>query len=94
MEELLPSPTVAAPQPRPWTVFASGSFRKLWAATTLSLFGDFFSYIALAWLPDAGGVKSGSVGAGGVSARVKRVHGGGRERVRLVLVEVQVDVRQ
>ncbi len=50
MEELLPSPTVAAPQPRPWTVFASGSFRKLWAATTLSLFGDFFSYIALAWL--------------------------------------------
>jgi hypothetical protein len=50
MEELLPTPTVAAPQPRPWTVFASGSFRKLWAATTLSLFGDFFSYIALAWL--------------------------------------------
>jgi MFS family permease len=31
-------------------VFSSGSFRKLWAATTLSLFGDFFSYIALAWL--------------------------------------------
>src|SRR5258708_11738776 len=50
MEELLPSPTVAAPQPGLWTVFASGSFRKLWAATTLSLFGDFFSYIALAWL--------------------------------------------
>lgn len=50
MEELAPSPAVAAPRPRPWTVFASGSFRKLWAATTLSLFGDFFSYIALAWL--------------------------------------------
>jgi hypothetical protein len=31
-------------------VFSSGSFRKLWVATTLSLFGDFFSYIAMAWL--------------------------------------------
>jgi hypothetical protein len=31
-------------------VFSSGSFRKLWVATALSLFGDFFSYIALAWL--------------------------------------------
>lgn len=50
MEELAPSPAVAAPRARPWTVFGSGSFRKLWAATTLSLFGDFFSYIALAWL--------------------------------------------
>ncbi|HXD81325.1 MAG TPA: MFS transporter [Candidatus Acidoferrum sp.] len=47
---MAPSPDVAAPRARPWTVFASGSFRKLWAATTLSLFGDFFSYIALAWL--------------------------------------------
>jgi MFS family permease len=37
-------------RPRPWTVFSSASFRKLWAATALSLFGDFFSYIALAWL--------------------------------------------
>lgn len=50
MEELIPSPTVAAPRPRPWTVFSSASFRKLWVATTLSLFGDFFNYIALAWL--------------------------------------------
>ena len=50
MEELVQPATVVAPRPRPWTVFASGSFRKLWAATTLSLFGDFFSYIALAWL--------------------------------------------
>jgi hypothetical protein len=47
---LAPSADVAAPRASPWTVFASGSFRKLWAATTLSLFGDFFSYIALAWL--------------------------------------------
>lgn len=38
------------PRRRPWAVFASGSFRKLWAAATLSLFGYFFSYIALAWL--------------------------------------------
>jgi hypothetical protein len=27
-----------------------GPFRLLWVATTLSLFGDFFSYIAMAWL--------------------------------------------
>jgi Transmembrane secretion effector len=50
MEELIPSATVSEPRPRPWTVFASGSFRKLWAATTLSLFGDFFNYIAVSWL--------------------------------------------
>jgi Transmembrane secretion effector len=50
MEELAQPAAVVAPRPRPWTVFSSGSFRKLWAATTLSLFGDFFSYIALAWL--------------------------------------------
>jgi hypothetical protein len=50
MEELVPSATTATPRPRPWTVFSSGPFRKLWAATTLSLFGDFFSYIAMAWL--------------------------------------------
>ena len=31
-------------------MFASGSFRKLWVATTVSLFGDFFNYIAMAWL--------------------------------------------
>jgi len=43
---------VPGPTPRvvPWTVFRSGPFRKLWLATTLSMFGDFFSYIALAWL--------------------------------------------
>ncbi|HEY5628342.1 MAG TPA: MFS transporter [Candidatus Limnocylindrales bacterium] len=35
---------------RPWTVLASSSFRKLFVASTLSLFGDFFSYVAMAWL--------------------------------------------
>ncbi len=50
MDEVVHSDAPVAPRPRPWTVFASGSYRKLWAATTLSLFGDFFSYIALAWL--------------------------------------------
>lgn len=49
-DELVVSTEIAAPKPRPWTVFASPSFRKLWVAATLSLFGDFFSYIALAWL--------------------------------------------
>ncbi|HUY73644.1 MAG TPA: MFS transporter [Candidatus Dormibacteraeota bacterium] len=50
MEELVTTPDVLTPRSRPWTVFSSSPFRKLWAATGLSLFGDFFSYIALAWL--------------------------------------------
>ena len=50
MEQQVASATLIPARPRPWTVFQSGSFRKLWAATTLSLFGDFFSYIALSWL--------------------------------------------
>src|SRR5437870_5836328 len=50
MEELVPSPIDATLRPRPWTVLASGPFRKLWVATTLSLVGDFFSYVAMAWL--------------------------------------------
>ena len=50
IEEQAASGTVAVARPRPWTVFASASFRKLWVATSLSLFGDFFSYIAMAWL--------------------------------------------
>ncbi len=52
MEQLQPVaiPTVVVARPKPWTVFASGNFRKLWVGTTLSLFGDFFSYIAIAWL--------------------------------------------
>ncbi len=51
-QEVLTAPEVASsrPRPRPWTVLASGPFRKLFAAATLSLFGDFFSYIAMAWL--------------------------------------------
>lgn len=40
----------AAPRLQPWKVLASANFRKLFAASTLSLFGDFFSYIAMAWL--------------------------------------------
>ncbi len=44
------APTATESHRRPWTVFQSGLFRKLWAATALSLFGDFFSYIAMAWL--------------------------------------------
>ena len=50
MEQQVASTTLIPARPRPWTVFQSGSFRKLWAATTLSLFGDFFSYIAMSWL--------------------------------------------
>ncbi|HEX2648285.1 MAG TPA: MFS transporter, partial [Candidatus Dormibacteraeota bacterium] len=45
-----PSATVDAPRRRPWSVFTSASFAKLWAGTTLSLFGDFFSVVAMAWL--------------------------------------------
>src|SRR5919201_1960631 len=43
---------VAAPSPRrsPWSALSSPSFLKLWVASTLSLFGYFFSYIAMAWL--------------------------------------------
>jgi MFS family permease len=33
-----------------WSVLSSPSFIKLWVASTLSLFGYFFSYIAMAWL--------------------------------------------
>ena len=50
MDEVVSPQAITTPRRRPWTVFSSGSFRKLWAATTLSLFGDFFSYIAMAWL--------------------------------------------
>jgi MFS family permease len=44
------TPSVATRPRRPWTVFGSGAFRKLWAAQTFSLLGDFFSYVAMAWL--------------------------------------------
>ncbi len=50
MDELVPVPAVPRTRPRPWTVFSSGPFRNLWTATTLSLLGDMFSYVAFAWL--------------------------------------------
>jgi MFS family permease len=50
MDELLASPAAPTKHRRPWSVFSSGPFRTLWLATLLSLFGDFFSYIAMAWL--------------------------------------------
>src|SRR3981081_4580152 len=43
-------PAAPTPRAKPWTVFASGPFRLLWAGTALSLLGDFFSYIAISWL--------------------------------------------
>ncbi|TMD39904.1 MAG: MFS transporter [Chloroflexi bacterium] len=49
-DEMVPPQVVDTVRPKPWTVFTSGPFRKLWIATTLSMFGDFFSYIAIAWL--------------------------------------------
>lgn len=48
--EAIATPPPQAPAPRPWTVLSSSPFRKLWAATGLSLFGDMFSYVATAWL--------------------------------------------
>jgi hypothetical protein len=49
-DEIVATPVAGAPRRRPWTILASSAFRKLWVATTLSLFGDFFSYVAMAWL--------------------------------------------
>jgi len=37
-------------RPSPWSVFRSSTFRKLWIGLALSLMGDFFNYIAMAWL--------------------------------------------
>ncbi len=42
--------TTAVRRPSPWTVFRSDAFRKLWVALTLSLVGDMFNYVAMAWL--------------------------------------------
>jgi MFS family permease len=50
MDELLASPAANIQRPSQWSVFKSRPFRKLWLATLLSLFGDFFSYVAMAWL--------------------------------------------
>ncbi|HEV3406174.1 MAG TPA: MFS transporter [Candidatus Dormibacteraeota bacterium] len=44
------SPATATVPPRPWAILASSAYRKLWAAGTLSWFGNFFSYVAMAWL--------------------------------------------
>jgi MFS family permease len=49
-EEIITPAAPATVRPRPWTVLSSSPFRKLWVATILSLFGDFFSYVAMAWL--------------------------------------------
>ena len=46
----------------------------------------------LAALADSSRCQPGCVRAACVSAGVERVHGGGGESVRFVLVEVQVDV--
>lgn len=48
--EVAPVAEVAARRSKPWAVFGSGSFRKLWIALTLSLAGDMFNYVAMAWL--------------------------------------------
>lgn len=49
--EGVPSASAASKAtPRLWSIFSSASFLKLFAATTLSLYGYFFSYIAMAWL--------------------------------------------
>src|SRR5213593_1536370 len=50
LEEPVEAPVAAVARRRPWSVFSSGPFRKLWLATMLSLLGDFFSYVAMAWL--------------------------------------------
>lgn len=44
-----PSEAMTIAPPR-WSVLRSGDFMKLFSASALSLLGDFFSYIALAWL--------------------------------------------
>jgi hypothetical protein len=52
IEETAPGRETApvAPRRRPWSVLRSANFLKLFVASELSLFGDFFTYIALAWL--------------------------------------------
>jgi len=60
METQDPPPALRATSPRSgeeigrpvrlWAVFRSGAFRNLWVAGSLSLLGDFFSYVAIAWL--------------------------------------------
>src|SRR5437763_8673727 len=50
METIPATPVPTSPKPRPWTVLRGAPFRNLWLASNLSLLGDFFSYIAMAWL--------------------------------------------
>ena len=50
MDQVQTAPVAKVGQRRPWAVFASVPFRNLWAASALSLIGDSFSYIAIAWL--------------------------------------------
>ncbi len=53
MEALTAPPVSEQIQPKrpsPWSVFRSSTFRKLWIGLALSLMGDFFNYIAMAWL--------------------------------------------
>ena len=46
-----PAAEVSEPKrPSPWSVFRSSAFRKLWVGLGLSLMGDFFNYVAMAWL--------------------------------------------
>lgn len=50
LDESAATTPTAQPRPRPWAIFKSLSFDKLFVATTLSFFGYFFSFIAMAWL--------------------------------------------
>jgi MFS family permease len=54
MEALTATPPVTEleqpKRPSPWSVFRSSTFRKLWVGLGLSLMGDFFNYVAMAWL--------------------------------------------
>ena len=52
METVEDAPATSAPAAEKgrWSILSSPAFVKLWLASTLSLFGYFFSYIAMAWL--------------------------------------------
>jgi MFS family permease len=53
MDNVNPDSQVVITDSRRWqrlAVLRSANFRKLWVANNLSLAGDFFNYVALAWL--------------------------------------------
>src|SRR6202158_5249740 len=50
MNEVASNPVVPTARSRPWTVFSSGPFRKLWVGATLPLSREFFSYSSITWL--------------------------------------------